>query len=546
MQSEKPSPLNDVVCNIPQELLSKIGHSIPKTSLQFKQMIDETIHSMDIEPSKYIHIATYIALMMVQDLKQRDADNQTEYLEKRTKLVSKGKKWDKETQHELKKIDAKKKKHEELLQTLDAKRDILKTRLQQIHDKHVSFLEMERKKNSVLQQLEQDKIRLEKILVEKVEKDLERFETELKHKRDPIRDKTEYDKLQRKIKICTLKKQVIHAKLDSINKTVELTDLKSLDLNECHCVFCKGYSPHQYYFGIRKDVNGSNYRKMKEKMEREKLSKPTPDVTSDEDDDDDDDEDGDTATFTRTPSKYEETELEQKFLNEEDESDAATDDDDGHEQPDGGDVVIEDLGTPSPQKALKTLADRRNLSIIEEQSNSSMPVSMKLQSSKAKASKTKKSKAAVKTEKATKKKKAFTEHDLAHNALERLRAKREAVTADVTKSKKKDSVRQKQRRSSTSTVGDSVHDLVSISKKEIRKNKKRTVSLGTSGMPSIGAIKKEKPPARRVVNLEEMMKENRDDEKQIKATMKNKSKKKTATATPQTMQKRITRRTTKK
>merc|ERR1711920_903417 len=61
----------------------------------------------------------------------------------------------------------------------------------------------------------------------------------------------------------------IHSKIESILKTAELTELKSLDLNECLCVFCKGYSPHQYYFGIRQDINGQKYRKEKE----EKLKK---------------------------------------------------------------------------------------------------------------------------------------------------------------------------------------------------------------------------------------------------------------------------------
>eukprot|EP01083_Nonionella_stella_P233218 821956_1 len=124
---------------------------------------------------------------------------------------------------------------------------------------------MERKKNKVLLQLEDSKKKLEKILVEKIEVDLNRFETTLK-KLDEIEHVIEYEKLVKKIKVCKLKKGVIHSKIECINKTRELTDLKSLDLNECHCVFCKGYSPAQYHFGIRKDINGANYRK---EIERE-------------------------------------------------------------------------------------------------------------------------------------------------------------------------------------------------------------------------------------------------------------------------------------
>ena len=155
-----------------------------------------------------------------------------------------------------------------MLRKLESKREILKTRLQQVHDKHAMFLKMEQRKNAVLSQLNEYKQKLEKILVENIETELEALELKQK-KLDPIRNPTEFEKNRKKIKICTLKKEVIHCKMESINKTVELTDLKSLDLNECHCVFCKGYSPHQYYFGIRKKISGANYRKQQEERERE-------------------------------------------------------------------------------------------------------------------------------------------------------------------------------------------------------------------------------------------------------------------------------------
>ena len=151
---------------------------------------------------------------------------------------------------------------------MHSKRQILKLRLQQIHDKHTEFLQMERKKNEILQKLNSDKQKLEKILVGKIEKDLSLFEENLK-KLDPIRNELEYGKISKKIKICTLKKEVIHSKIESILKTAELTELKSLDLNECHCVFCKGYSPHQYYFGIRQDINGQKYRREKEEQKQQ-------------------------------------------------------------------------------------------------------------------------------------------------------------------------------------------------------------------------------------------------------------------------------------
>ena len=54
-------------------------------------------------------------------------------------------------QHSIhRKIDSKKQKYQELLEKLESKREIMKSRYQQVHDKHVAFLKMEQKKNKVL------------------------------------------------------------------------------------------------------------------------------------------------------------------------------------------------------------------------------------------------------------------------------------------------------------------------------------------------------------------------------------------------------------
>eukprot|EP01084_Bolivina_argentea_P008252 15450_1 len=139
-----------------------LNGKIPKTSLQFKKMIDENIN-LDIEPNKFIQISTYVALQMTNAMKQRDHENQQEYIEKRNKLIEKGKKWDEDSQQELtltyttilpyknnsyihSKIDSKKEEYQELLNQLQSKREILKSRLQEVHNKHTAFLQMERKK----------------------------------------------------------------------------------------------------------------------------------------------------------------------------------------------------------------------------------------------------------------------------------------------------------------------------------------------------------------------------------------------------------------
>ena len=60
---------------------------------------------------------------------------------------------------------------------------------------------------NVIQKLQADKMKLDQILDDKVEPDLERFQQEIKGK-NPVSDREEYDKLTRRIKICALKKEV--------------------------------------------------------------------------------------------------------------------------------------------------------------------------------------------------------------------------------------------------------------------------------------------------------------------------------------------------
>lgn len=78
----------------------KLHSKLPKTSLQFKQMIDENI-GRDIEPNKFIQISTYIAIKICQQMKKTDDKNHKEYIDKRAKLIEKGKKWDDDSKHEL-------------------------------------------------------------------------------------------------------------------------------------------------------------------------------------------------------------------------------------------------------------------------------------------------------------------------------------------------------------------------------------------------------------------------------------------------------------
>ena len=61
------------------QILPKLNASLPKTALQFRQMIDKNI-GRDIEPNKFIQIATYIAIQMCQEMKQSDYQNQQEYV----------------------------------------------------------------------------------------------------------------------------------------------------------------------------------------------------------------------------------------------------------------------------------------------------------------------------------------------------------------------------------------------------------------------------------------------------------------------------------
>eukprot|EP01084_Bolivina_argentea_P235998 396949_1 len=167
---------------------------------------------------------------------ERDDLSHKEYIQKRDTLVLKRKQWDDQSEKELKKIDAKKEKYQQLLNTLQSKRDQLNSKLQDIHKTHVEFLRMERKKGDVLLKLEDNKKRLEQLLTNKIEADLHMFNEGLKHL-DERHDKPEYDRVRKRIRISTVKKQDIEAKLESIVRTIELNELKALDLNECNCVF---------------------------------------------------------------------------------------------------------------------------------------------------------------------------------------------------------------------------------------------------------------------------------------------------------------------
>ena len=71
--------LNMAATKKDKQVLPKLNSSLPKTALQFRQMIDKNI-GRDIEPNKFIQIATYIAIQMCQEMKQSDCQNQQEYV----------------------------------------------------------------------------------------------------------------------------------------------------------------------------------------------------------------------------------------------------------------------------------------------------------------------------------------------------------------------------------------------------------------------------------------------------------------------------------
>ena len=62
-----------------EQVLPKLNSPLPKTAAQFHQMITENM-GRNIERNKFIQIATYIAIQMCQEMKQRDYQNQREYV----------------------------------------------------------------------------------------------------------------------------------------------------------------------------------------------------------------------------------------------------------------------------------------------------------------------------------------------------------------------------------------------------------------------------------------------------------------------------------